>query len=425
MSKFARSDERYWLDRVEFWQRRSKGGSIVQDKTYSVRLYHKPRREIFQLYTANKKIAAKKARDIYLHLKANGWDATLDKFKTKEAEVVTSPTIGDIIRVFLAHTKVSSSTANGYANSLRTIVAGIAGIDRDKSRFDYVNGGTAQWRADIDAVELSTITGSAVDKWAIDYVEERSANDYRKKRSAEISANSYITYSRSIFGKKIIAVMREQLELPEVIPFDEATKFTVPKKKYSSKIDIEKLIGKAYDELPGIEQDQQWLIFLLAVSAGLRRDEIDKLTWEQIDTDGHTIDLSETKYFKPKGTLGNVSIDPELSEMIAKYQDDSPSEFVIQSDIKPRFNTKGRHYRAEPHHKKLLLWLRANGITSRKPMHDLRKEAGSRIYEKYGLMAASKFLRHGDVSTTADYYVDTSKDVTTGFGGLFTGKKSK
>ena len=119
-----------------------------------------------------------------------------------------------------------------------------------------------------------------------------------------------------------------------------------------------------------------------------------------------------------------MSIDPELASAIAGYQKNSSSEFVIESDIAPKFDTKSRFYRANKHQKKLLTWLRANGIDSKKPMHDLRKEAGSRIYEKYGLVAASKFLRHGDVSTTADYYVDNSKDFTTGFGSLLTGKES-
>jgi integrase len=421
---YSKSDERYWTNRVEFWQRKV-AGEVVTDKAYSSRLSHDKKREVFQLHTANKKAAAQKARDIYLSLKANGWKSTLEKFKPKEAEAIASPSIGDIIDVFTKQTKVSSPTARGYVTALRNVTAGIMDIEKDNSRYDYVNGGTGAWQAKVDAVQLSSITGAAVNEWMNSFVAQRTEEDFTKQRSSQISANSFLTCCRSVFGKKVIGAMRDRLELPESIPFDEATKFKISKKKYESDVNIEKLISKAYRELRGIEQDQQWLIFLLSVGAGLRRGEVDVLIWDQIDFKKNQIDLTGTKYFKPKGTLGDVSIDPEMARSIAEYKKRSNSEFVIQSDITPRFSTKSRTYRADAHHKKLLHWLRANGVDTGKPMHDLRKEAGSRIYEKYGLMAASKFLRHGDVSTTADYYVNNSDDATTGFGSLLTGKETK
>jgi hypothetical protein len=39
-------------------------------------MQHEGRRERFPLYTPNKAAAAAKARDIYLFLAANGWEAT-------------------------------------------------------------------------------------------------------------------------------------------------------------------------------------------------------------------------------------------------------------------------------------------------------------------------------------------------------------
>jgi integrase len=416
--KYSKSDERYWQNRITFWNK--------TDKLYSVRMQHQKRTEIFKLHTANKKEASKKARDIFLSLKANGWDDTLEKYKPKAIEVVSSPTIGDIIRVFLDHHKISSSSANGYVSCLRTVVAGVMKIDKDSSRFSASTGGTAKWHEQVDSVELSSITQSSVDKWMKEFVEDRTEGDRTKERSSQISANTFLTGCRSIFGKKVIGAMREHLELPDSIPFDGATKIKVGKKRYESKIKIENLIAKAYRELRGIDQDQQWLTFLLSVAVGLRREEIDLLIWDQIDFKKRKVDLTGTKYFKPKGTLGDVTIDPELAGAIAEYKKKSNSEFVIESDIAPRFNTKNRFYRTEAHQEKLLLWLRANGFKdAKKPLHDLRKEAGSRVYERYGLMEASKFLRHGDVSTTADYYVDNSKNPTTGFGSLLTGKDAE
>lgn len=418
---YAKSDERYWQNRVKPWN--------SSDKLYSVRMSHKGKRDVFQLYTANKKIAAQKARDIYLCLKANGWETTLEQYKTsaKTVKTVKTPTIGDIIDAYLRVSKVQS--AQTYINALRLIVAGAMDIEKDDTRYDHTNGGNAAWRATVDAVKLSDITQTAIDQWIKRFVDEKTADDYTKQRSAMVSVNSFLTNACSIFGKKVIGSMREQLELPDEIVFKQISKFTrqqIKPKPYKSMFNVEELIGKAREELIGIEQDQQWLIFLLSVSSGLRRDEIDKLIWSQIDFRKHRISLEETKYWKPKGTIGDVNLDPQLSPLIKAYKKKSDSEFVIQSDVAPRFQTKSRHYRAEKHFEALISWLRANGLAeTKKPIHTLRKEAGSRINKLYGLAAAQKFLRHADVSTTASYYVSTDDKLTTGFGGLLTGKEDK
>jgi len=45
-------------------------------------------------------------------------------------------------------------------------------------------------------------------------------------------------------------------------------------------------------------------------------------------------------------------------------------------------------------------WLRNKGITARNPLHALRKEAGSLVNARAGIHAASRFLRHAEVTTT-------------------------
>jgi hypothetical protein len=54
---------------------------------------------MFSLGTANRAAAAARARDIYLHLAANGWETTLAKFKPKSSpSAVRILTVGDFIR---------------------------------------------------------------------------------------------------------------------------------------------------------------------------------------------------------------------------------------------------------------------------------------------------------------------------------------
>jgi integrase len=54
----------------------------------------------------------------------------------------------------------------------------------------------------------------------------------------------------------------------------------------------------------------------------------------------------------------------------------------------------------------LVQWLRGKGITRKNPLHELRKEFGSIINEKDGLLAASHALRHASYLTTAAIYVE-------------------
>jgi hypothetical protein len=49
-----------------------------------------------------------------------------------------------------------------------------------------------------------------------------------------------------------------------------------------------------------------------------------------------------------------------------------------------------------------------------KPIHELRKEAGTLVNSQHGLNEAKNFLRHSSIATTAAYYVGSKGDITTG-----------
>ena len=60
----------------------------------------------------------------------------------------------------------------------------------------------------------------------------------------------------------------------------------------------------------------------------------------------------------------------------------------------------------------------AHGVVSKKPLHTLRKEFGTQIHARYGLLAASEALRHGGVSVTARHYIENKQRSVLGFGHL-------
>ena len=67
--RFARSDIRYWQEAV-FQRVRRRKGKEEKSKHFSVQLQFAGRRAEFNLGTANRVVAAGKARDIYEHLKS-------------------------------------------------------------------------------------------------------------------------------------------------------------------------------------------------------------------------------------------------------------------------------------------------------------------------------------------------------------------
>jgi hypothetical protein len=72
----------------------------------------------------------------------------------------------------------------------------------------------------------------------------------------------------------------------------------------------------------------------------------------------------------------------------------------------------------------LLAWLRAKGVVSKKPLHTLRKEFGSQINARHGLLAASEQLRHGGIAVTARHYVENRSRSVLGFGHLLKGERT-
>lgn len=84
----------------------------------------------------------------------------------------------------------------------------------------------------------------------------------------------------------------------------------------------------------------------------------------------------------------------------------------------PRSNAVRTYYRCEPVFARLNAWLRSKGITSNKPLHELRKEVGAIVATTHGIYAASRYLRHADITTTARHYADQKERINVGLGKL-------
>ena len=148
---------------------------------------------------------------------------------------------------------------------------------------------------------------------------------------------------------------------------------------------------------------------LLALSAGLRRGEIDSLAWHQVDfTRQHIrIESTEDASLKTTDSRDEVPIDEHVVSILRGYHAKKTGTFVIESEGEESGVRKWGHlYRADAVFTRLTAWLRKHGVKARKPLHELRKELGAMIATKHGIYAASQMLRHSDIKTTARHYSD-------------------
>jgi hypothetical protein len=398
--KFNKTDARYWEAKVAFQTRAS--------RTYSAQIQHKGERHWLGLGTANKKEAAALALKLYLDVRANGWDAVMDRRRGNSTEKKVNVTIGEYIEAVTAKSLIHPKTIQSYAKALRKIAGDIAGEAKRGKR---------------EAIKLRTLTRERIEAWRIEFI-RRKSTDPLKEKSARISANAFLGRARALFSQQTVAHVRDIVELPEPVPFKGVKVEYVRVPRYRSSFDMATLLESARDELAAAKPEQ-YKIFLLGAMAGLRRNEIDKLPWTAFRWDEGLIRIEATQFFRPKSrdSEGDVLVDPELIEIFRGYHARRKSEFVIDSDYPPNPAALYDHYRCEREIKSLTNWLRSKGVISKTPLHTLRKEFGSQINARYGLTAAQEQLRHANVGVTAAHYVENKHRSVLGFGHLLKGDR--
>jgi len=371
----------------------------------------------FGLRTGNKEAAARRARDIYNDLVTLGVEATLANQRPEAPEPPPQPaTVGEWVEAAAKVFAGSPTTFGNYARCLRLIVGDILAVTKTKKRFARGKGDAS--KAIINATPLHILTMEAIQAWRIGFV-AKAGNNPAAQRTAKISCNSLLRQAAALFSKKMLKFVAG-FELPNPLPFSDCEKYPRESMRYHSKVDVGALLQKAQSEL-GANDTEAFKILLLGVGVGLRRGEIDKLLWRQVDLNAGVIQIETTEAggLKNEDSAGKVELDEALCAIFQGYRARAVGEFVIEhKGGAPGLREWGRLYRCEPIFKRSLAWLRANGLDVSKPIHTLRKEAGSMITTKSGIHAASQFLRHSDIQVTAMHYADHKERVTVDIGGM-------
>jgi integrase len=431
-SKLAKTHQDYWLGRL---RKRSyltsDGKSEVEIPLWQVRLFAAGKEAWFNLGTANQAAAAVKARDIYVFLKANGWDATIAKFKP-DSDVAPrlNLTVGEFLNSVKATGYLRPRTFLNYQNCLRTIVSETFGVKGDRTKYDYRHGGNKKWIGRIDGIRLERVTPARVIEWQRRRIKQ-AGNSPTDIASAKRTANSYVRCARSLFCKDILKRVKG-VQLPSKMPFDGVELFESGSTKYVSKVDVHPLIAAAKNELKP-EKPEIYKAFLLGLFAGMRRGEIDLAEWRMVDWRNGVIKLEETDWLhlKTNDSAGEITIDPEVMAELRQLMPAGNSRFIITSEVtlgkgekkrtrirRPRNDSARPYYRCEPIFDQLNEWLRSKGVTANKPLHEMRKEIGALIATEHGIYAASRFLRHSDITTTARHYAEHKARISVGLGKL-------
>jgi integrase len=383
---------------------------------YYVRLAFQGRREVFPTNCAIKNQAAQVAREIYMELRTLGWEATLAKRKAFTPPQADGPiTVGEFLEAVGSVFIGQKRTIADYGTAFRRIVADIFEIQRGRERYDYIGGGRNEWIAEVNAVAMEDITAEKVKQWQVGYV-ERAGEDFERQRSARRSVNTLVRNAAALFNSDRLGLL--SLRAPVVSPFAKIKALPEGDVRYRSSIDAGELLSAAAGELE--DRPELLKVFLLAICCGLRRNEVDKLEWTAFNWDKATLFVGPTRYLhvKSERSVGEVDLDPEILAVFRGYYARRKSTFVIESDRQVRLKAAYGHYRCELVFDGLISWLRGKGIDTASPIHDLRREFGSLVNQKFGIYAASAALRHADIGITSRYYVGKKQRTAVGLGEL-------
>ena len=416
----------HWASRLKKRTFLQRDGTRVEVPDYQVRIQHLGRAAYFNLKTANAAEAAPKAREIYVFLIANGWEATLAKYKpqpTQNSEDLTIDEFADRYRGALKEVEYPplKRTAERYIKSLSLICRTVA-VNR-----------------------ILQLTPPKIKEFKRNYMKTARGKG-RDENSIKISCNAHLRSAAAIFSKQMIEAYspgglsienpftRIAIRRVEIKPYtpmnrdlldliwedsvklrDGDPNFQIGKQSPQS----EPMSGPVEKKKRNRWKSPDWtqphpesfMVLVLELGVGLRRDEADWAQWDWFFTDAkgrRYIEVKKTQHFTPKGKRRRViPIEPALWNAIQEWYQEG-DVFIIPGNppiiYTPETEPNNIHYRCERHHRILVAWLRMKGINDDKPCHLLRKEFGSYVATSFGLFAAQRLLGHSSAAVTEGFY---------------------
>jgi integrase len=235
--------------------------------------------------------------------------------------------------------------------------------------------------------------------WRKQYID--AAPDEKARQSRRNTANAIVRNARGLFTEEIVKGIADRLRLPSPLPLSGLSAGTSTR-RFRTTVDPRALYAAARKELKGDELTA----FLLCITAGLRRAEVDMLEWENVDLAAGKVEIVTTKWFAPKTeeSARNTPIPPDVVKHLEQSRAKDKSADFVLAGLDPNKPRGAKTYRCTcwaP----LTVWLRSKGFASLNPIHELRKLSGSLVNSTAGLEAARRHLGHRNIGTTAASYL--------------------
>jgi integrase len=399
---------------VDYWKAKVRP-RILKDGTETPELYLRikeaGRTAWLPLHTANRNEAARKARDLWQGVQANGLPAVLAELKP-DARPARVCTVGEYLEAARPFASVRPRVFDQYAAALRRVFALVLDLQGPAERFFAKGEAAAAWRAKLDGLSLDAINPETVEAWRLAYI--NAAPDHTKRAARAVSVSTYLRNAKGAFARKILARVspakgEAAVCLPPVLPLagltaPAGTKRFVPEVK---SLDLYTAARADFAKDP-----ETLTAALLLLTGGLRRGEADLLEWANVNLAEGRISITTTEFFTPKTKESDrvVKLPPDVAEHLRARRKAHPRARFVLDGTEPNTTAKGYTYRAAAW-ATLTTWLRSKGVTDPKALHSLRKHAGSLVHVAGGLESARRFLGHKKITTTAESYLDAD-DIT-------------
>ncbi len=425
-TKVGKTHIDYWYGKVHKRHYTGRNGEKVEIPDWHVRLKHLGRTIWLNLRTANRAEAATKAKEIYIFLCANGLEATLAKFKpqTEQKDDMTVDEFADLYREQLVMVEYPpmKRTAERYIDSFQ-LICRLLRITRigmlsseyiNNFRCTYLKRGLEKGRSETCVKNsCNTLLRSAASLYSRQMLEAYTAkgieiaNPFVGRRFRKIELKPYTPLPRELLD----SIWRESAKLrdgnPEV-PAPPKTKW----RKRRKGPNLPKLKRHRWIE-PDWRKPHQgaYVILLLELGVGFRREESDKAEWGWFftDKDGrHYIEVRKTDFFTPKGKRRRIlPVENVLWDAIHETRTDL-TPFIVPGNTPKKYAPSEEPinipYRCEKSHRVLVAWLRKMGVNDGRPCHLLRKEFGSYVATSFGLFVAQRLLGHSSPAVTEAFY---------------------
>ena len=192
---------------------------------------------------------------------------------------------------------------------------------------------------------------------------------------------------------------------------------------YTGKLDIPGLVRAAV--AMESEDPQMLAAMIMFCGAGLRRSEADNARWNWLDAEGGKITVQAVGNFKPKTRNSRLPIDVSAGYLAALIRlrpaNANPEGFILAPELPERKPGTFYAYRAKEVFDHLQAWLRRQGVSTRTPIHDLRREFGSYCAEHGDIFVASRQLRHSGVAITEKFYAAQRRNIAPQFPAMLAG----